>query len=401
MWNISKLELPDDDQYKYDIDNIYMADIGNLNALHSNQFFQEACQLIINSINLYKLGYFDAAFYSLRQAIEVSIEIIYINSDKERLNAWRRQEDGFESGKMKRYLEEKEPIFKDVRTKMKLYFDSLFAKRRKNDKYIHKQGFKTFYTTYKQSVNKSTNDKYREIVKADYIDMLESTIGAVAIYRLIFDPLPVLLMEEEIAYRSPDFLTEAYSEKFVKKYIGSKNLELYKSTEIYQGYKEDLLSREKQSQAVFDIIHFQYFDTKALEVINKQLHLLSLQDKIAFFIYSLSTKTSCVIVDGWIEYFSDVKIDQAETVLGEDVYQDLFISDNFNYEHTKFFISRIKINDKYTIIKHVAQFSPEEKYNLMILANVLTEKIQEEEKELKDWLKAYTHDKHPQPNPPQ
>ena len=50
--------------------------------------------------------------------------------------------------------------------------------------------------------------------------------------------------------RSGDFLTRPYSEEFVNKYIGLENIELYKQTEIYQNYKEYLLSQEKQNEAV-------------------------------------------------------------------------------------------------------------------------------------------------------
>lgn len=274
MWHISELKLPNADQYKYDIDNIYMADIGNLNLLHSNQFFEEACQLIVNSVNLYEQGFFDVAFCSLRQAIELSIGILYINVDDNKLKSWDEQDDGFESGKMRDYLIDNESVFRDIRTKMKPYFDSLFKLRRKSDKYIHKQGFKTFYTTYRQELDQNKIEDLRKTVQKDYVNMLEKTIGSVAIYRLIIDPLPVLLMEEEILYRSPDILTQAYSESFVDKYIGMKNLELYKTTEIYKAYKEDLLAREKQNKEVFDVIHYQYFNTRTLNVIRQQIHLL-------------------------------------------------------------------------------------------------------------------------------
>lgn len=50
-----------------------MAMVGAFDAYGSNTFFEEACQLIANSVQLFKLGYSDAVFYSLRQSIETSI----------------------------------------------------------------------------------------------------------------------------------------------------------------------------------------------------------------------------------------------------------------------------------------------------------------------------------------
>ena len=67
-------------------------------------------------------------------------------------------------------------------------------------------------------------------------------IGAVAMYRLAIDPLPVILMDEDMIMRSGDFVTEPYSEEFVDKYIGLKNIELYKQTDIYQEFKEIIMS---------------------------------------------------------------------------------------------------------------------------------------------------------------
>ena len=74
-WGVRPFELPNSDEYLYDIDNISMAMVGAFDAYGSNTFFEEACQLIANSVHLFKLGYFDAAFYSLRQSIETSIGV--------------------------------------------------------------------------------------------------------------------------------------------------------------------------------------------------------------------------------------------------------------------------------------------------------------------------------------
>ena len=102
-------------------------------------------------------------------------------------------------------------------------------------------------------------------------------IGAVAVYRLAIDPLPIILMDAELMTRSGDFMTEPYSKEFVDKYIGLENIELYKQTEIYQDYKEWLMSQEKQNEAVYNIIHWQIIDRNKINDILAQIHLLSLQ----------------------------------------------------------------------------------------------------------------------------
>lgn len=53
---------------------------GRLEVFFVNDFLREAIQLLKNSISLYRNGYFDCSFYSIRQANEL-FNIIY-NSRK-------------------------------------------------------------------------------------------------------------------------------------------------------------------------------------------------------------------------------------------------------------------------------------------------------------------------------
>lgn len=54
MNKLHKFNLPDADEYIYAINNIQMATTGFINAMESNKFFAEACQMIINAIRLYQ-----------------------------------------------------------------------------------------------------------------------------------------------------------------------------------------------------------------------------------------------------------------------------------------------------------------------------------------------------------
>ena len=63
---------------------------GRIDAWLANTFILEASQLLINSIELFELGYFDCAYYSLREAIELSTTMVYLsdlpeNEKKEKL----------------------------------------------------------------------------------------------------------------------------------------------------------------------------------------------------------------------------------------------------------------------------------------------------------------------------
>jgi len=114
VWKVRKFVLPNASEYLWDIDNIRWAETGLINAFGSNRFFDEASQMIANSIYLFQEGFFDAAFYSLRQSIEISIGTLYLTANPEKMNEWKKLEPGFESGKMANFLREHEPVFKEI-----------------------------------------------------------------------------------------------------------------------------------------------------------------------------------------------------------------------------------------------------------------------------------------------
>ena len=132
MNKLHKFDLSDANEYIYAINNIQMATTGFINAMESNKFFAEACQMIINAIRLYQDGYFDCAFYSLRQSIELSIGTIFLNANPDKYKNWNKLEKGFESGYMARYLADNEPTFKEVREKLCDYFAKLHELKKTN-----------------------------------------------------------------------------------------------------------------------------------------------------------------------------------------------------------------------------------------------------------------------------
>lgn len=50
---IKPLQIKNADKYIYDLDNIAFANIDQLGKLHFRDFFNEACQMIINGIRIF------------------------------------------------------------------------------------------------------------------------------------------------------------------------------------------------------------------------------------------------------------------------------------------------------------------------------------------------------------
>lgn len=392
-WMVRKFRLPNASDYLWDIENITWAETGLIDAFEANRFFDEASQMIANSIFLFQKGFFDTAFYSLRQSIEISIGTLYLTANPEKMKEWKKLEPGFESGKMADFLRKHEPVFKEIRDKIPTFFDNIRAIQKKTNKYVHKQGYSSFYTTQKYSWSDHREDKVYLKIVSDFEETLKVAIGAVAMYRLAIDPLPIILMDGEMMMRSGDFVTRPYSDEFVNKYIGAKNIELYKQTEVYQGFKESIMSHEKQNEAVFDIIHWQIIDRSKFEDITKQIHLLSYSDRLAVVIMMVSTKIPQVYIEGYFYYTSDVKAKHSDTVIGTSYYEDFFANkgnNNFNVPFKNVsYISRIKIKEEFSYIESNEPLNQQEIDLLNYIAKTFEEAFITQEEKLKNWLKEY------------
>ena len=388
MWYIKPLELPDAEKYICDIDNIAFASTGFVHAWESNLFFDEACQLIVNAIKLFQLGYYDCAFYSLRQSIEMSIGIIYLIANPSKEDEWKKLCDGFESGFMANWLKRNEPVFKDIRNKMTGFFDNIRNVQSKMNKYIHKQGYASFYKVTRNTNISQQQDIPDGQILNDFENFLKVCIGAVAVYRLCIDALPIVLMEDDMLLRSGDFITEPYSPAFVETYIGKENIEAFKTTEVYKGLCESLRENEKQNEAVFDLIHYKFYNRNKYDDYMAQFDLCSFTDRIAMWLFVISDKISQVFVEGIYLYVSDVKSNSNSHIvtIGSSYYEDFFSNakNDFNQCFHNVFLSRCLINDKYTYFEHNEELVENEIEYVICAATRLSDLARQFEKELSD-----------------
>ena len=385
-WYIKPLKLPNVEKFVSDINIISFATTGFVHAWESNLFFEEACQLIVNAIKLFQLGYFDCAFYSLRQSIETSIGIIYLTANPNKEDEWKTLLGGFESVKMTDWLKNNEPTFKDIREKMHDFFDNVWNVQKRMNKYIHKQGYASFYQVTRNPFLVQQKGASESQIIMDFEYYLKLCIGAVAIYRLAIDALPVVLMDEDLRLRTGDLITEPYSREFVDTYIGSENIEAFKTTEIYKDFYESLHRNEKQNDAVYDLIHFQYYNREKMDDYVTQLHLCSFTDRIAMCLYTISIKITHVFVDGIHWYHSDVKSSNNDKsiTIGLGYFEDIFSNteNDFNNCYYNVFLSRCQINGNYTYFEHNDVLSENEIECVRLVAIKLSDLACQIEKEL-------------------
>lgn len=355
--NIKPLKLHNKDKFYNDLINIEHSWSGRMDTNVGNTFIMEAEQQLINAIELFEMGYFDCAYYSLRSAIDISTTMVFLSDlpDDERekyLNDWKQQVKSFPlRSAMLRKLAKDGNIFVDMFEKMPIFFNQAKDLSERLNKYVHKQGLRHFYISRNHPLHRRTP---QDTFISNFETHLKECIGVVAVMRLAIDPFPILLMDEEILYRCFDSMTEPYTDDFVNEYIGTKILEEYKSTDFYFSTRQSFESEEKKNETVFNIIKHQYIDTKRFDEIFKQFHLLSMYDAIATLITYICPKaTKIYTCDGLMMYFTDRNTYRTKMSWDSSDFRNFQnAQEKINQQYDEVFISVFKFKDEYYCVEH-------------------------------------------------
>lgn len=366
--NLRLIELKNKEKFYLDLMNIENSWTGRMDTSVGNTFIMESVQLIVNSMELFELGYFDCAYYSLRSAVEISTTMVFLSDmpHEEResfLNSWKSTKDFPMQGKMLKMLSEKGGIFIDVKEEMPDFFD--FAKNLNMElhKYVHKQGFQHFYVSRNHPINmkKSTED---------FVSIFESyvkkCITIVAVMRLVIDPFPILLMDKEILFRCFDSMTDPYSEEFVDEYIGELFINEYKNTSIFISTYESFINEPLKSEPTFDVMKYQYIDTNKKDEIHAQLSLLTDYDVVCCLLaFSSSKVVKIYCCGGLMMYFTDRKTNRKEmSWSGIDFKNFEDSAQKINLPYDEVYISVFEFNNEPYFIEHNETIDEEEYKNL-------------------------------------
>lgn len=319
---------------------------------------------MVNAIEMFELGYFDCAYYSLRSAVDISTTMVFLADmpDEDRgkyLSAWKATEDFPMQGQMIKQLSRQGNVFADMVNKMPDFFASAKALSAELNKYVHKQGLQHFYISRNHPINQQ---KPLGGFIRSFETYLQRCIGVVAVMRLAIDPFPILLMDEEILYRCFDSMTEPYSDEFVEKYIGETIITQYKDTDIYTGTYDSFMNDEKKKESVFDVMKHQYIDTKKMDEIFSQLLLLSRADIICVLMVAASEKvTKVYCYNGLAMYFTDRNTNR--TVMswsGADFKTFAEAEERINQSYDDAYISTFTFDDEHFHIEHNEKLNADE-----------------------------------------
>lgn len=373
--HIRPIELHNKKKYYTALSNLEDSWTGRIDAKLVNTFIHESVRLVINSIVLFEKGYIDCAYYSLRQSLEISTTMVYLtelDADKKReaLNNWRSQSSFPMYSQMLKFLKNNRNAFSDIKNKMDKYFEKIQEVKQYMNKYVHKQGFNTFYiaSNHISSVENDTS-----CVIKDFECCLVSCIGAIAVLRLAIDPFPVLLMDEDIYSRTIDLMTEPYTYEFVKEYIGEEALEAYKSTDVYQDYYQYLMNEEKRHFSVLNVTKNQHIDKERIDEILNQAHLLTKTDFIAVAIADLSEKVANIyFFNGWPYYTTSNRSIRSDLGFHSETFKNIKNSNNhLNVPYNEAFLTYISVDSESFFLEHNEVFELNEYKSLEFQISVL------------------------------
>lgn len=272
-----------------------------------NQFLLESCQLLANSLDLIHQGYFDAAFYSVRQAGEVIlIGTLFSNLEeserKAKYEKWVSLDRFPSFSELSKMLRSKDIEYRVLLQEMP-EIDELISKLNKRaNKYIHKQGHESFYTKPYEVVSESVKH-----IREDFTDYFKTTVKVCAIFRLAVDPFPILLSDPECEFRFPDCMTIEFGQNFIDNCLGSDFVEHYIETDYYRNWVNAIKSTFPQlKEATYNVSNLHYIDLANIEDILDELDKLTLYEATAVLFTALfSEKVIAIHITGMLDAFSN------------------------------------------------------------------------------------------------
>ena len=324
----------------------------------ATNFITETTLMMNNSITLFKEGYVDAAYYSMREAIELTLTIIFFNEqpkidrDKQ-LRNWINKESFPSAKEMIKFCKEANSFYSEIISQIPSFPGKLGNLRARLSKYAHKQGLDTFYfKQYRERVF-SQNDSFDISLTTQFEKDLKESISTIAILNLALDPFPLLLTDEEIFYRI-QLLSSPYSEWFIKNYLKSYKIEKLKNTNFYKTIHQEIIRKyEKMSEPVYWANNLcPIINTDYLETYKQQSHLLNQVCKLCITFFSITEKIRRIQnTNDSIPYVRETKPplmhstfpfavthkNDSDTVFANERFGDVYYS-SFEVDHSTYYV---------------------------------------------------------------
>lgn len=204
-----------------------MTGIGD--KLFCNGFMMESVELLKHGIFLFEDGYFDCAFYSIRQSIENMNNMLFLSQNEDELLKWKAKERFPADSHIKAQLQKINEAYSEIKKSIPEVFDSYEELLKKANKYIHKQGFDTFY------LHPWQQEKLISARTELFVSLLKQSIGLVMIMNIVLDPLSLALSDPNVDAHIPfDPVTEHIPLGIFEEVFSDNIIERIKNTNFYK-----------------------------------------------------------------------------------------------------------------------------------------------------------------------
>ena len=371
---LTKCILPEHDELLGTLRSL-IPTTGNINELFCNNFLAESVELLKHAFFLYEEGYFDCAFYSVRQSIENINNMLFSTLDSENYKLWR-DKARFPSDKIvKEQLNQKNDGYNEIKTAIPDFFAKYDDLLKQANKYIHKQGFDTFYI-YKHSLSPQNVEERTNL----FVSFLKYGIGMMLIMNIVLDPLSLALSDPEVDSHIPfDPMTEAIPINVFEEYLSIDIIERIKNTDYYSSLREHFLSLEELNHATYAVLRYDYFDVDRLDEIESQIKQLNLSQALMFCILKSGIQATHFYWDNSIfgystSYEPSVNLREYRS----DQFNDYLKNLTSNYKWNGMYISGFKALDSYLIVQHNDPLTEDEITTIKFLIDVSDERFQSE-----------------------
>lgn len=352
---VKPIKIENVDEYYSLIQEISLSDTSRIfaenlsHSAHINMLIKEISILLANSLRLYEMGYFDNAYYSLRSANELATVMLDL-SDKDDSEIKCNFED-FRQGKYNKWrvkiikeLSDNGIVFKEVIDKMPNFKEDISKLLSEINDVVHNNGLDKFYCFRYHSLDKDLPYKKLE----EFTKHLSKSIRILAIMRLIVDPLPLLITEDEIYYRCPQIIFFPFSDKMLS-VIGQESIEEFKQTDTYKSMEEQILSLEKRNPAVNDFLIHKVIDLDKIEDIYSQKHLISENELKILDVCGCTNKIVEINYgNGSYIFFTSLNSD-GNIYNCLDIDELIKINDYYNISHDGIYVSVLNIKGDNTL----------------------------------------------------
>ena len=370
-----KRQLPEHDELLSTL-RALIPTTGNLNEMFCNMFFSESVELLKHAFFLYEDGYFDCAFYSLRQSIENMNNMLLSAVDADKYELWKEKGRFPPDKAVKDLLSRQNDAYNEIKTVIPEFFEQYDELLKKANKYIHKQGFDTFYVS-----NNISNFKDQEERTNLFLSFLKYAIGMMLIMNIALDPLSLALSDYEVDSHIPfDPMTEPIPIGIFEKYLSLDIIEKIKTTDHYTALKDYFLNMEELNEATYAVLRYNHFNVEQLDEIEKQITQLDLSQALMFCILKSDIKATHFYWDYGIlgystSYMPKVHIREYRSNQFDDYLQGDIMC---NCDWQGMYISVFRALDSYLIVQHDEPLTETEVSTLTFLVEEANQRYQKE-----------------------